>query len=58
MQLLNSLNSSTSLLESEKGAETSLLQNSRTTQAKLSMIWVKESDGICQRLIARWVTQD
>ncbi len=33
-----------------------LTQNSRKTQPKLSMIWVKEFDGERERLVARWVT--
>jgi hypothetical protein len=38
--------------------EKALTQNSRKTQPKLSMIWVKEFDGERERLVARWVTQD
>jgi len=38
--------------------EISLTQSKKTTQPKLSMIWVKEFDGDRQRLIARWVKQD
>ncbi len=38
--------------------EKGLTQNSRKTQPKLSMIWVKEFDGERERLVARWVTQD
>lgn len=35
----------------------SLIQN-KNNRPKLAMIWAKESDGVCQRLVARWVTQD
>lgn len=28
------------------------------SRPKLSMIWEKESDGECQRLVARWVAAD
>lgn len=38
--------------------EKTLTHNSRKTQPKLSMIWVKEFDGERERLVARWVTQD
>jgi hypothetical protein len=38
--------------------EFSLTQKTKTTQPKLSIIWVKEFDGEHQRLVARWVTQD
>ena len=33
--------------------EKALTQNSRKTQPKLSMIWVKEFDGERERLVAR-----
>lgn len=38
--------------------ENALTQNSRNTQPKLSIIWVKEFDRERERLVARWVTQD
>lgn len=40
--------------QSSLAADTTLHHN----RPKLSMIWVKESDGTRQRLVARWVTQD
>lgn len=33
-------------------------EETRTTQSRLSMIWLKESDGERQRLVTRWVTQN
>ncbi len=58
MQLLNRSSSSESLSQPVLSAETSLAQKPKTTRPKLSMIWVKEFDGECQRLVAHWVTQD
>jgi hypothetical protein len=37
---------------------TCLIQNQVKTRAKLSMIWVTQSDGEHQRLVAKWVGQD
>lgn len=39
-------------------SELPLTPKTKTTQPKLSIIWVKEFDGERQRLVARWVTQD
>lgn len=53
MQLLNS--PSSSLLQTKSSA---LIQRKSTVRPQLSMIWTIELDGSCQRLVARWVTQD
>lgn len=39
-------------------SETYLTKNISISHSKLSIIWLKESDGDRQRLIARWVKQD
>lgn len=36
----------------------SLTHNSRKTQPRLSIIWVKEFDGECDRLVAHWMKQN
>jgi hypothetical protein len=58
MQLIDSLSSSKSLPQPVISSESSVIRNTRTNRAKLAMIWVEESDGNRQRLVARWVTQD
>ncbi|MBW4641074.1 MAG: hypothetical protein KME05_23230 [Gloeocapsa sp. UFS-A4-WI-NPMV-4B04] len=37
---------------------TSLIQDQVTIRAKLAMIWVSQTDGSRQRLVAKWVRQD
>lgn len=58
MQIIDSLSSSKSLPQPVRSSQSSVIRNTRTTRPKLAMIWVKESDGNRQRLVARWVTQD
>ncbi len=58
MEILNSFASCDPRPQPVISEKNCLIKNTKTTRYKLSMIWVKESDGSRQRLIARWVTQD
>lgn len=58
MQILDSFRASDFQPQAVIASETFLPLVTRKNRAKLVMIWVQESDGTRQRLIARWVTQD
>ena len=55
MQLLKRSSFSTSLPQLTTLSETSIIQKPSTIQPQISIIWVSESDGSRQRLVARWV---
>ncbi|MDZ8257479.1 hypothetical protein [Nostoc sp. ChiQUE01b] len=55
MQLLNISNKSLAKPQLAALSDESLNQNTKTTQPKLSMIWVNEFDGERNRLIAKWI---
>jgi hypothetical protein len=62
MQLFNRFTLSESSLLPVTPLEKSLTpdrtQHKKTTTPKLSIIWVKQFDGECERLVAHWVKQD
>ncbi|MBD2527806.1 hypothetical protein [Nostoc sp. FACHB-133] len=55
MQLLSTSNKSLSKPELAVLSDKPLNQNEKTTQTKLSMIWVNEFDGERNRSIAKWI---
>lgn len=57
MKLLKKSSSSNSLPQVTTLSKTSPIQRTSTIRPQISMIWVSESDGNRQRLVARWVTQ-
>ena len=58
MQILDTFSSSITPLQPPIESKTPLTEKPKTSQPKLSMIWVKEFDGERERLVARWTTQD
>jgi hypothetical protein len=62
MQLFNRFSLSESSLlpvpPLEKPLTPERTQHAKATTAKLSIIWVKQFDGECDRLVAHWVKQD
>jgi hypothetical protein len=55
MQLLRTSNKSLPKPQLAISSNKPLNENTKTRQAKLSMIWVTEFDGKRDRLVARWI---
>ncbi|MBV8883852.1 MAG: hypothetical protein JO235_07610 [Chroococcidiopsidaceae cyanobacterium CP_BM_RX_35] len=58
MQLSNSVTFSKFISQKVEPSKRAQTQNIKGNRPKLSMIWIKETDGDRQRLVARWVMQD
>ena len=56
MSPLTTSNSLLDLLQIQVFANTYL--NSKRTRPRLKMIWLKEFDGKCERLFAKWISED
>lgn len=55
MQLLSTSSKSLPNPQLAVWSDNSLNPNTKTTQTKLSMIWIKEFNGKRNHLVARWI---
>lgn len=55
MQGLSTCSKSLPNLQLAVWSDKSLNQNTKTTQTKLSMIWINEFNGKRNQLVARWI---